>query len=173
MDWNEYFIKMARLVAEKSKDRSTKVGVVVVGPSNEIRSTGYNGFCRGINDNVESRHERPIKYKFTEHAERNSIYNAARMGLSMEGCTMYFNYEPIPCTDCTRAVIQSGIKKLVGYDIKFPARGEFWEADMKVSEEMLTESGIEIIRLPTEQGFEITVKEIGDKLHALYTKGVS
>lgn len=145
MNWVEYFVKMAELVASKSKDRSTKVGVVVVGPNNEVRSTGYNGFCRGVNDEVESRHERPTKYQWTEHAERNAVYNAARVGVSLEGCTMYFNYEPIPCTNCARAVIQAGVKKVVGYNRKFPGhKAGNWDADGEVSKEMLKEAGVEI-----------------------------
>ena len=109
MEFYEYFIKLADVVAEKSKDRSTKVGVVVVGPDREIRSTGYNGFPRGINDDIDERHERPAKYDWTEHAERNAVYNAARMGQSLKDCTMYFNWEPCPCVDCARAIIQAGI----------------------------------------------------------------
>ena len=66
MNWDEYFLAMCQLVASKSKDRSTKVGAIIVGPDNEIVSTGYNGFPRGINDDIKERHERPLKYKFTD-----------------------------------------------------------------------------------------------------------
>ncbi len=111
MKWDDYFLKMADLVATKSKDRSTKVGCVVVGPSNEVRTTGYNGFCRGIDDDVNSRHDRPDKYLWTEHAERNAVYNAARNGIKLECCTMYVNM--FPCADCARAIIQSGITRVV------------------------------------------------------------
>ena len=79
-NWNEYFMAMARLVAKKSKDPSMQVGVVIVGPDHEVRSTGFNGFARGVNENYSSRWGRPAKYKWVEHAERNAIYNAARMG---------------------------------------------------------------------------------------------
>ena len=74
--WDQYFMTMAYLAATKSKDKSTTVGAVVVGPDNEIRTTGYNSFVRGFNEEPRH-HERPLKYEVTEHAERNAIYNAA------------------------------------------------------------------------------------------------
>ena len=109
--WDNYFMDMAELVATKSKDRSTKVGCVIVGPNHEVRTTGYNGFCRGIDDDVDERHERPEKYLWAEHAERNAIYNAARNGIRVEDCTAYTTV--FPCADCARAFIQSGIRKIV------------------------------------------------------------
>jgi dCMP deaminase len=113
--WDNRFMEMALLVASWSKDRNTHVGCIIVGPQREVRSVGYNGFPRGVNDEVEARFERPLKYMWTEHAERNAIYNSSRMGLSLEGCTMYLNGDHgFPCTDCARAIIQCGIKFLVG-----------------------------------------------------------
>lgn len=111
MNWDSYFMEMAELVASKSKDRSTKVGCVIVGPNHEVRTTGYNGFCRGIDDDVDERHERPEKYLWTEHAERNAIYNAARNGIRIEDCTAYTTV--FPCADCARSFIQSGVKRVV------------------------------------------------------------
>src|SRR5678816_3286831 len=87
--WDIRFLREAARIATWSKDRSTKVGCVIVGPSREIRSTGYNGFPRGVNDDVDERHARPMKYAYCEHAERNAIYNAARVGIPLEGCTLY------------------------------------------------------------------------------------
>lgn len=142
-NWDQYFLEMTELVASKSKDPSTKVGAVIVGEDNEIRSTGFNGFPRGVNEDLPERWERPIKYKFVEHAERNAIYNAARIGTSLKGATMYLNFEPCPCSDCTKAVIQSGIKKIIGKMVKFSGKGTHWEEDMKVSTVMLEEAGIE------------------------------
>lgn len=140
--WHGHFIDIANLVASKSKDRSTKVGAVIVGPDQEIRSTGYNGFPRKISDSVECRHNRPRKYLFTEHAERNAIFNAARMGTPLKECTLYMNYQPIPCADCTRAIIQSGITSIVGPNVVFPGVGEQWKASLEASEQMLEEAGI-------------------------------
>jgi dCMP deaminase len=111
MDWDTYFMEMANLVSTKSKDRSTQVGCVIVGPNREVRTTGYNGFCRGIDDDVEERHERPEKYLWSEHAERNAIYNAARNGIRIEDCTAYTTV--FPCADCARGLIQSGVVRIV------------------------------------------------------------
>lgn len=142
--WHQHFIDMAQLVADKSKDRSTKVGAVIVGPENEVRSTGYNGFPRKVNDNACERHLRPEKYDYTEHAERNAIYNAARVGIPLSGCTLYLNWTPIPCPDCTRALIQSGISRIVGPDRTFPNHGKDWHKTFEHSMAMIREAGVTI-----------------------------
>ena len=144
MNWDNRFIELATLVSTWSKDRSTKVGAVIVGPDNEIRSTGYNGFPRGVDDNVDSRHDRPAKYSYTEHAERNAIYNAARIGTPLKGCTLYLNFAPVPCFDCSRGVIQSGITRVIGPNIPFTGKGNFWEESLSVGAEMMLEAGIEL-----------------------------
>jgi dCMP deaminase len=151
------FNKHVKMVAEanhwakKSKDPSTKVGVVIVPAGTDLPLAGFNGFPRGVNDDEDGklgRWERPIKYSFVEHAERNAIYNAAKLGLSTDGATMYFNWEPVPCADCARAIIQSGIKLLVGYGSrKFPGKGTQWEESLKVSRIMLREAGVAILDL--------------------------
>ena len=138
-EWDKYFFKFCDITAEKSRDRSTKVGAVIVGPDNEIRSVGYNGFPRGINDDVDERYERPLKYKYTEHAERNAIYNAGRVGIPLKGCRIYINSLP-PCCDCARAIIQSGIT-----DVNYIVDGEIperWQADCDMSVGMLEEAGV-------------------------------
>ncbi len=142
MNWDKYFMELARLVASKSKDESVKVGVVIVGPDHEIRSTGYNGFPRGIDETDSKRWERPIKYEWVEHAERNAIYNAARMGTPTNGCTMYL--ESPPCTDCGRAIIQAGIKEVV-VTVNNPFKDrEFWRESIKFACDMLREAGVKI-----------------------------
>src|ERR1700739_3518019 len=79
--WDRRFMVLAASIGSWSKDRSAKTGCVIVGPDRLIRSTGFNGFVRGVDDEVAARHERPAKYSWTEHAERNGIYNAARLGI--------------------------------------------------------------------------------------------
>lgn len=111
MDWDTYFMGIVKAVSARSKDRSTKVGCVIVGPDHEIRSTGYNGFPRGIPDDNDALHERPEKYFWTEHAERNAIYAAARVGVPLNGCTAYLDW--FPCMDCARAFAQVGIAAIV------------------------------------------------------------
>ncbi len=142
--WCQYFLDMLPLISSKSKDESTKVACIIVGPDNEIRSTGYNSFPRGINDNLPERQQRPAKYLFMEHAERNAIYNAARVGVSLKGCTIYIDF--IPCADCARAIIQSGIKEIIissiDYDKKEKYWNERWKEQMEASKQMLSEAGV-------------------------------
>lgn len=141
MKWSEYFIKLTDLVASKSKDRRAKVGAVIIDNDNAIVSTGYNGFPRGVNDKVLSRHEKPAKHQWAEHAERNAIYNAARRLL--KGTTLAVNAPP--CTECARAIIQSGIVCVIIQTRVVPMlRNERWREDFKVSLEMLNEAGVKV-----------------------------
>ena len=144
MKFHDLFLAMAQLVSQKSKDRSTKVGAVIVGKDNEVLSVGYNGFPRCVDDDVEHRHGRPQKYEFTEHAERNAIYNAARQGIRLKGSTMYLNWEPYPCPDCARAVIQSGITKVVGTQHTFTGKGQDWQTRFDYTRKMFEEAGVEV-----------------------------
>ena len=109
---DEYHMGLARHVAERSKDRSVHVGAVIVGPENEIRSTGYNGFPRGIMDDVDERHDRPLKYPLTVHAEQNAIVNAARVGTPVKGCVMYVSGR-VSCGDCMGLIVNAGITTVV------------------------------------------------------------
>ena len=140
MKWDEYFYKMANLVATKSKDESTKIGAVIVGPDNEIRSTGYNSFPSGIDDDVADRQTRPEKYYWIEHAERNALYNAAKIGVSTKECVMYLNCG-IPCCDCARGIINSGIKKIYICDQDI-TKSTHWTEHSKRSKIMFEESGV-------------------------------
>lgn len=109
--WDQYFLDLVRVVSTKSKDPHTQIGCVIVGPDREIRTTGYNSFVRGINDQVPARAERPEKYWWIEHAERNAIYNAARTGISLKDCVIYV--PSLPCVDCARAIVSVGIREVV------------------------------------------------------------
>jgi dCMP deaminase len=140
IEWDDYFMTMAYLVAMRSKDQSTHVGAVIVGPDKEIRSAGYNSFPKGINDHCPERQERPEKYFWFSHAERNSVYLAARVGIPISGCTMYTN--GIPCTDCAFAVIQAGIKEVV-VDVKWE-NPEQWDETAKRTTEMFKEAGVQV-----------------------------
>lgn len=121
--WDALFIEIARTYARKSKDASTRVGAVIVGPDRDQRAGGFNGLPRGVVDDPvrfpwsKSRHERPEKYSWYEHAERNAIYNAARVGTATGGCTLYVAGGP-PCADCARAVIQAGIVEVVAESLE-------------------------------------------------------
>jgi dCMP deaminase len=137
-DWDRRFMSLAQHVAEWSKDRNSKVGAVIVGPDNEVRTIGYNGFPMRIDDDIPSRHERPEKYLWMEHAERNAIYFAARVGTPVAGCRMYLNW--FPCMDCARAIVQSGIIILVARkpDFSDPKWGEEFQRALQ----LLNEAGI-------------------------------
>jgi len=139
--WDVYFVKMARLVATRSKDQNTQIGAVIVGPDNEVISTGYNSFPRGINDDISERQERPEKYFWIEHSERNAIYNAARHGVKLKGCRIFMSCY-IPCTDCARAIIQVGIKEVILGSRS--SSGKKWDEEAERSERMFKEAGITV-----------------------------
>jgi len=141
MEWIDYFKTLASTIALKSKDESTQIGAIIVGPDNEIVSTGYNSFPRGINDRIKSRQARPEKYFWFEHAERNAIYNAARIGVSTLDCSLYLS-AAIPCVDCARAIINSGIKIVYCQDSIGPLRGEQWQKQVDRTLQMFKEAGV-------------------------------
>lgn len=141
VNWNERFVELTKYIAGWSKDKNTQTAALIADDSNRIISVGYNGFPSGCNDEIHERYERPAKYLYTEHAERNAIYSAARNGVSLKNTTMYLMW--FPCADCSRAIIQSGITKLVCHkpDLDMPKWGEHFRAGL----EMLSEANIEII----------------------------
>ena len=83
--WDKRFLALASHIAGWSKDPSTQVGCVVVGPDREIRSTGFNGFPRGIEDSIARLENRELKYPLICHAEENAIMHATRIGISLKG----------------------------------------------------------------------------------------
>jgi dCMP deaminase len=109
--WNEYFMAMLDPISNRSKDPNTQVSCLIVGPDNNIRATGYNSFPRGIQDDVSERFERPEKYFWMEHAERNAFYAAARIGTPLMDSRMYM--KGLPCMDCGRGMIQVGIREII------------------------------------------------------------
>lgn len=139
-DWDRRFMDLARHVGNWSKDRSRKVGCVVVRSDNIVQVIGFNGFPRGLNDESDIRHQRPTKYQWTEHAERNAIYTAARQGISLDGSKMYLPW--FPCVDCARAIVQAGIVELIATE---PDLGDpQWGEDFVVSLELLKEAGVRV-----------------------------
>jgi dCMP deaminase len=138
--WDQRFLKLAEHISGWSKDPSTKVGCVVVGEDREIRSTGFNGFPRGIADDMERLSDREQKYPLICHAEENAIMHAARIGLSLKGCTAYVTWPP--CTRCARSLIQAGVIEVV-----YPQESdvpERWMADFEMSTQMMGEAGLMI-----------------------------
>lgn len=139
-DWDRRFMDLAGFIGGWSKDRSRKVGCIIVAPDNSVRSIGFNGFPRGLNDENDDRHERPNKYLWTEHAERNAIYAAARNGIPLGGCRVYLPW--FPCVDCARAIVQAGIVELVS--LEPDVADAQWGEGFRVSLELLKEAGVRV-----------------------------
>lgn len=143
-DWNQYFITMAYLVSMQCKDQSTRVGAVIVGQSNEIRSTGYNGFPRGIKDYFERYSNKDYKHAISNHAEENAILHCVRIGVSTSRCTLYTTWRP--CASCARMIIQSGISRVIFHE-EFPGnyQSKNWLKSMQIGNEILNEANIEVV----------------------------
>lgn len=143
--WDQRFLDLALHLSGWSKDPSTKVGCVVVGEDREIRSTGFNGFPRGISDDQERLTDRTKKYPLICHAEENAIMHAARIGVSLKGNTAYVTWPP--CSRCARSLIQAGIQEVV-----YPAVDnipERWMEDFEISNGMLQEAGVTVRTVPS------------------------
>ena len=120
ISWDEYFMGVAMLAAQRSKDPSTQVGACIVSPDNKILSIGYNGLPIGCSDEDfpwEKDDETPdhCKYYYSTHSELNAILNYR--GGSLEGSKIYVTL--FPCNECAKAIIQSGIKTLIYADDKY------------------------------------------------------
>ena len=110
LKWDFRFMGIARSVATWSKDPSTKIGAVIVNADRHIVATGYNGFPSGLGDDFRLE-IRDMKYPRIIHAEMNAILQAGRDCI---GSTLYmWGMEGAPCTNCTKHLIQAGIKRVV------------------------------------------------------------
>lgn len=137
--WDRRFVELAALISTWSKDPSTQVGCVVVGQDREIRSTGFNGFPRGIADTEERLNDRSLKYPLICHAEENAIMHAARVGVSLKDCTAYVTWPP--CTRCARSLVQAGVREVVFPEGEVPER---WQEDFQTSVSLLKEAGVAV-----------------------------
>ena len=158
-DWHRFFIGMCVYISQKSKDRSTKLGAVCVNDDYDVLSIGWNGFPRGVDDNNEEFHERPMKYAVTQHAEANAIHNAGRKGVSLKGSTLYLPFYPTPCTACTTAILQTGIRRIVGTSVKFTGKGKQWDEDLAFSQRLIDTTFKNNIKVISQ-----TVVEVDDSL---------
>ena len=140
--WDVRFMRIADMeVAQWSKDRSSRVGAVIV-KDRRIISTGYNGMARGLDDDVEERHERPEKYEWMLHAEPNCIINAAREGVCTLGADMYLNW--YPCNICAGYVVQAGISRIF-CDQEPEWEHAQWGKKFKDAKHILERGGVEVI----------------------------
>lgn len=133
-------LAMAKAFAVHSTDRSRTVGCVIATRNGEVLTAGYNAFPAGVDVTVEARHDRPAKYLWTEHAERNAIYSAAKQGIALAGSTAYVPW--FPCMDCARALIQSGVVRLVAYSPDF--EDTKWGDEFRSVVTMLSEGGVQV-----------------------------
>ena len=104
ISWDEYFMGIALLTAQRSKDNSSQVGACIVNRENKILSLGYNGM--------------DTKYMYVCHAELNAILNHASGTGSLRGARIYTTL--FPCNECAKALIQSGIREVIYYEDKYP-----------------------------------------------------
>jgi dCMP deaminase len=157
LTWDEYFMGLAHLSALRSKDPNTQVGAAIVDENHRVVSVGYNGFPTGVSDDefpwsreggvLES------KYAFVVHAELNAILNSQR---SVRGCTIYVSL--FPCNECAKAIIQSGIKKIVYESDKYNG------VDTNIaSKRMLKAAGVELVRISQTISIQVEKKENTDK----------
>lgn len=152
LTWDEYFMGLAHLSALRSKDPNTQVGAAIVDENHRVVSVGYNGFPTGVSDDEFpwSREGGVLisKYAFVVHAELNAILNSQR---SVRGCTIYVSL--FPCNECAKAIIQSGIKKIVYESDKYNG------VDTNIaSKRMLKAAGVELIRISNTISIQVEKK---------------
>ena len=115
LNWDQYFMGIAKLSAMRSKDPSTQVGACIVGNDKRILSIGYNGTPNGYEDDLFpwDREGKPLdtKYLYVCHAEMNAILNYRGNRKELENATVYVDL--FPCNECAKIIIQSGIKEVV------------------------------------------------------------
>ena len=146
ISWDEYFMGVSLLAAERSKDPSTQVGACIVSDDNRILSTGYNGFPQGCSDDAfpwnRDADLGETKYNFVVHAELNAILNAG--GKSLVGSRIFVSL--FPCHECAKAIIQSGVKEVVYLSDKYNGT----ESD-NASKRMLNAANIKLTKIkPTK-----------------------
>jgi dCMP deaminase len=133
--WHKRFLDLCEHVSTWSKDPSTKLGSVIVDSKKRVVSIGYNGFPRGVFDYEERYKDRPTKYLFVAHAERNALDNAPMM---VDNCTMYVTL--LPCNECAKSIIQRGITTVVTYR---PERKDVFNWNITLG--MFSEAGVNVV----------------------------
>ena len=146
--WDQYFMGVAKLSAYRSKDPNTQVGACIVNNDNRIVGVGYNGLPRGCEDDkfpwsVREGALYDTKYPYVVHAELNAILNSTQ---KLQGCRIYVSL--FPCHECTKAIIQSGIKEIVYEDEKYKGS--------EAAKRMLDIAGVSYRKVPA---FEIEIKK--------------
>lgn len=157
INWDEYFMGVAILASQRSKDPSTQVGACIVNDDNKIMSVGYNGFPRGISDDDfpwerSGDKESNTKYPYVCHAELNAILNAG--GNSLKDCRIYVAL--FPCNECAKAIIQSGIKEVIYISDKYK------DTDLvQASRRMLNCAGVKLTHFNSDKAISIDFSSEG------------
>ena len=138
LTWDQYFMGIAKLSAMRSKDPHTQVGACIVGEDNKILSMGYNGMPRGCSDEEfpwgrDGEDPLDTKYIYVCHAELNAILNYS--GTNLKGSRIYTTL--FPCNECTKALIQVGIKEVIYQDNLYPD-----SASVVAAKKMMKAAGI-------------------------------
>lgn len=147
LSWDEYFMGVALLAAQRSKDPSTQVGACIVDPRKKVVGVGYNGFPTGCSDDdlpwAREGAFLDTKYPYVCHAELNAVLNSINGDL--HNCTIYVAL--FPCNECAKVIIQSGIREVVYLSDKYA------ETDgVKASRKMLVGSGVVLRQLACDRG---------------------
>lgn len=145
LSWDEYFMGVALLSAQRSKDPSTQVGACIVNEKNKIVGAGYNGLPAGCSDDDFPWDRQGdflnTKYPYVCHAELNAILN--NIGIDLHGCRIYTAL--FPCNECAKAIIQSGIQEVIYLSDKYA------ESDaMNASRRMLETAGLTYRKVETK-----------------------
>ena len=131
MNWNEYFMNIAKMVSLKSKDTKRQVGAILVSQKdNRILSTGYNGLPSHINDNIDW-NNRELVHSMIIHAEMNCILYASS---KFENCILYSTLSP--CKDCIKIIAAANIKQIIYLDDY---------KDLSVSKELCKKFNIKLV----------------------------
>lgn len=135
--------------ARLSPDPSTQNGGFLVNQNLKVLGQGFNEFPAGVSYNPE-RWERPAKYSYIEHAERNSIFDAAKAGNSTRDTTMIVVWAA--CADCARAIVQSGVSRVIRCAIPHDAdeSAARWRDSVLLGDTILTEGDVEIVEFAGE-----------------------
>lgn len=153
LSWEEYFMTLALVASLKSKDPSTQVGAVIIdNKTRKLVSSGYNGFPRFIDDGKIPQ-IRPEKYLYVVHAELNAILHAQR---ELSDCSLYSTV--YPCSECMKAVIQSGMKRVVYLK---ELNGNDWSDSKKATMKMAEMAGVKIEKFESDN--EI-IEYLGSKI---------
>ena len=141
LDFNDLLIQ-AYTEATNSPDPSTQTGAVIVGREGFVIGRGHNTFPTGLQVTPEML-ERPLKYTYIEHAERNAVYDMAAKGVRTLDATIVCTW--FPCAECARAVVQSGITRLVHHMDAYDRSPDAWKESHKASELILKAGGVQVV----------------------------